>query len=124
MIPQRILVDFTEIQPCFLAEARQMTQTEYDLEVILNLIVSYVEDAEHVECGLDNLTERILEDHGAIGCTKDGEHLATGIMILGHYLVEIFKLARAYDEEGTLGQLYFEKWHTPQTAVFRLRRRT
>jgi hypothetical protein len=94
-----------------------MTQFEYNEDEIMELLITYLDDEQLGEFGLDSYTERIVEDHTLLGSRDDGVLMAAGTMALGQQLFDTMKRAQVYGQDGWLGGLHFDHWRDRNRTV-------
>lgn len=112
-----LVVDFHETMPYAKELFGLMSQFEHDEDEIMELLITYLDDEQLGEAGLDAYTERIVEDHAMQGSRDDGVLMAAGAMVLGQHLFDVLKRAHVYDQDGWNGGLHFEGWRDRNRTV-------
>lgn len=112
MCSRAVIVDLNPILPALQEKLSDLESYSIDLDTLLQMGVTYVENENEVDEGLENMASRIVEEAWSFGEPDETEvdRLVEGALIVGNFLHETFREAGVYDADGSLGPLHFDRY--------------
>jgi hypothetical protein len=88
MTTEVLIVDFHETMPVYRELVDAMQECLSDTDEVMEMLITYLDDLELADKGLDAYAERIWEDHMIAGAPTDGALMIEGAMMLGRHLLD------------------------------------